>query len=88
MYHTVPVAEVDYTVHRCRCAGDPTDSVEPPCLGELGEFVGRQHALGTVVHRVGMIQTVGRPVPGRVTCRDVLPGMGDGLADAMDEALG
>ncbi len=37
MYHTVPVAEVDHTVHHRRCARDPTDSVEPPCLGELGE---------------------------------------------------
>jgi len=37
MYHTVPVAEEDHTVHHCRYARDPTDSVEPPCLGELGE---------------------------------------------------
>ncbi len=24
MYHTVPVAEVDHTVHHCRCARDPS----------------------------------------------------------------
>ncbi len=37
MYHTVPVAEEDHTVHQCSCARDFTDSAEPPCLGELGE---------------------------------------------------
>ncbi len=37
MYHTVPAAEEDHAVHHCRCARDPTDFAEPPCLGELGD---------------------------------------------------